>query len=365
MAQIRLKGINRVRKRLADGTVAVYLYHRATGTRLPDDPRSPDFLIAYAEAEKITPKDVGSVAGLIRKYLDSLKFERKRETTKREYRRILTSMEAEFGTMPQRALASPKVRGFFLGYQERIGREHPREADNRLSVLSAVFTYAAAMGEIADNPIRGFERLYHADRANFIWTENDITRFMENAPVELQQALILAIHTGQRYGDLIRLRWADDDGEALTLTQSKTGAKVYVPCSQALRRMLNGMERRGPFILTRADGRPWFTEKNDKALSKAWREHARTVGITELHFHDLRGTAVTLMNEAGVSIQQVAAITGHTMQSATRILEKYGARTRRLAKAAIVGWENAKETRFANQLQTGPVGNRSRGGKDV
>jgi len=118
--------------------------------------------------------------------------------------------------------------------------------------------------------------------------------------------------------------------------------------------MLGGVERRGPFILTRADGRPWFTERNDKALSKAWRQHARAVGVTELRFHDLRGTAVTLMNEAGVSIQQTAAITGHTMQSATRILERYGARTRRFAEAAIHAFENAKGTRFANQLQTAP-----------
>ncbi|HUS54536.1 MAG TPA: hypothetical protein VMY41_11100, partial [Thermohalobaculum sp.] len=62
--------------------------------------------------------------------------------------------------------------------------------------------------------------------------------------------------------------------------------------------------------------------------------------------------AVTLMNEAGVSIQQVAAITGHTMQSATRILERYGAHTRRLAEAAILGFENASSTEFANRLQT-------------
>lgn len=116
--------------------------------------------------------------------------------------------------------------------------------------------------------------------------------------------------------------------------------------------MLDGMERRGPYILTRADGRPWFTQKNDKALSKAWSMHARSVGIDKLHFHDLRGTAVTLMNEAGVTLQQTAAVTGHTMQSATRILERYGARTRALAAAAIETFENAEATVFANQLQT-------------
>lgn len=355
MARVDLRGVNRVRKRLAGGGVRVYFYHRATGARLPGEPGSAEFLTAYADAERIAPKDKGTVGGLIRLYLASLKFERKAASTQREYRRVLTTLEAKFGTLPTKALQSPRVRGLFLTYQEEVGRDHPREADNRLAILSAVFSYAAAKGEIADNPLRGFERIYHSDRSAFVWTEADLSKFMATAPVELQQALILAIHTGQRYGDLIRLRWADYDGQAITLRQRKTGASVYVPCSAALRRMLDGMERRGPFILTRADGRPWHTENNDKALSKAWRVHARSIGITELRFHDLRGTAVTLMNEAGVSIQQVAAITGHTMQSATRILERYGARTKRLAEAAIHAFENAKETRFANRLQTAPI----------
>ena len=207
-------GVNPVNKRLADGSRRAYYYFRATGERLPDDPTSPEFFAAYAEARKATPKDTGTVAALIRLYLGSLKFERKRDSTQREYRRMLTKLEAEFGTLPLKALASPKVRGVFLDYQERIGRDHPREADNRLTMLSTVFSYAATLGEIAENPIKGFERLHRGDRAEFVWSENDIRWFMESAPVELQQALILALYTGQRYGDLIRLRWADYDGRA-------------------------------------------------------------------------------------------------------------------------------------------------------
>lgn len=350
--RVKLKGINTVRKRLADGSVKVFFYHRVTGTPLPGKPGSAEFMAAFAKADEIAPRDIGTINALIRLYLASLKFERKRASTRREYKRMLGKLESEFGTMPIRALRSPKVRGVFLEYHERIGREHPREADNRLSVLSAVFSYAASKGEIAENPIKGFERLHKADRSEFVWGEKDIALFMDAAPVELQQALILAIHTGQRYGDLIRMRWSDFDGHAISLRQSKTGASVYIPVTGALARMLASIDRRGPFILTRADGRPWFTEANDKALSKAWREHARTVGIAELRFHDLRGTAVTLMNEAGVTLQQVAAITGHTMQSASRILERYGAHTRALAEAAILRFENASETRFANRLQT-------------
>jgi len=82
------------------------------------------------------------------------------------------------------------------------------------------------------------------------------------------------------------------------------------------------------------------------------------MGITELHFHDLPGTAVTMINEAGVSMQPIASITGHTMGSATQILKRYSAQTKRLAEATIEAWENGSRTRFANH-RSGRAGDAS------
>ncbi|WP_299364782.1 hypothetical protein [uncultured Paracoccus sp.] len=147
-------------------------------------------------------------------------------------------------------------------------------------------------------------------------------------------------------------------------------ARVTIHVSQALARMLNGMDRHGPYILTRDDGRPWFTEGNDKELGKQWSAHMVACGLRpegyaelsksakaeHLRFSDLRGTAVTLLSEAGNGIPQICAVTGHTLQSATRILEKYLAMTPALSKAAILAFENSPATAFANRLQTGPQG---------
>ena len=72
-----------------------------------------------------------------------------------------------------------------------------------------------------------------------------------------------------------------------------------------------------------------------------------------LHFHDLRGTTVTLLSESGSTPQQIAAITGHSLKTVHRILERYLARTSGLAEQAIFNWENSPRTKFANQLQTG------------
>lgn len=70
---------------------------------------------------------------------------------------------------------------------------------------------------------------------------------------------VLAIHAGQRDGDRIRLRASNFDGESLSLKQSKTKARVPEHCSDTLRRILDSTPRQGPYTLTRADVRPWFT----------------------------------------------------------------------------------------------------------
>lgn len=368
MVKAKIKGVNTVRKRLANGTVKLYYYHRDTGTPLPGKPGDREFLDAFTEAEKLLPKDVGNVNALIRTYLESLNFEKKAPSTQKEYKRMLTKIEARFGKLPIKALESPRVLGLFLDYQEEIGRDRPREADNRLTALSGVFSHAKRRGKIKSNPLEGFERIYSSDRSEMIWTAADIATFMDKASVELQRAMILAIHTGQRYGDLIRLRWTDYQGETISLRQRKGKARVTIWVSQALRRMLDNMDRVGPFILTRPDGRPWFTDGNDKEMGKQWATHMISCGLRPenyrelskaeqskyLRFNDLRGTAVTLLAEAGNKVPLICSITGHTLQSATRILEKYLAMTPAMSKAAILAFENSPATEFANRLQTGP-----------
>lgn len=261
--------------------------------------------------------------------------------------------------MPIAALAAPRVVGKFLDYHESIGADHPREADNRLAAIASVFSYSKAKGRIVRNPLDTFERLYEGDRSEIIWEESPISIFMDGAAVELQRALIFGIHTGQRYGDMIRAKWTDYDGTYIRLKQRKGGVWVTVKVTAALKAMLDSATKTGPYILTRANGSPWFTDKNDKALSAAWIQRMKDCELfaasPRLHFHDMRGTSVTLLSEAGCTIQEVCSITGHSLETANKILKKYLARTRTLSDAAILKFENAEATAFANRLQTDPV----------
>jgi hypothetical protein len=249
--RVRLRGVNTVRKRLADGRLAVYHYHRATGLPLRGEPSSALFLADYAAAEKlIRDRLVGTFNGLVRDYTLSVEFEEKlAASTKAEYRRLLTAAEAEFGNMPLAALDDPRVRRDLLDWRERVSRSSgEREADHRLSAVSAMLTWATDRGHITANYLRGFKRLYHADRSDRIWLPEHIAAFMNAAPIEMQRAMVIALHTGQRQGDILRLPWSAYDGARISLRQGKVrrsgklGPLIEIPCTAALRLMLDGMD---------------------------------------------------------------------------------------------------------------------------
>lgn len=351
MVRAHLQGVNTVRKRLADGTVRLYYYHRGTGKRLEGKPGSPDFLRTYAEAEKsLLDRLNGTFDGLVRDYTLSPEFGKLRASTQREYKRMLTKAEAKFGKMPTAALEDPRVRKDFMDWRAEVARDSgEREGDNRLSVISAMLTWARDNGVVFSNHVEGFKRLYHSNRSDKIWLPEHIEAFMAVASVEMQRAMILALHTGQRQADLRTLTWNKYDGTFISLRQRKTGVEVEVPCTQALKSMLDSMEKVATVILTTKTGRSF----QKRYFAEQWEKTCTAAGITDLHFHDVRGTTITMLAEAGATVPQIASITGHSLKAVTSILEKYLARTRVLASEAITLFENAPSTKFANQLQTG------------
>ena len=368
MVRANIKGVFPTYKTLKSGTRRAYWYHRATGVRLRGEPGSSEFIADLAAAEKlIRDRHAGTFNNLIRLFTNSTEFETTlAASTKTEYKRMLTKAEPEFGDLPMSALDDPRVRREFMDWRERVAlTSGEREADNRLSAISAMLTWAVERGHLTANHLRGFKHLYHADRSEIIWLPEHVAPFMAVAPIEMQRAMILALHTGQRQGDLLRLPWSAYDGTKITLRQGKArrgrspGPPVIVPCTATLRRMLDGMERISPLILTTKTGQSfkkrYFSRLWEETTSAAGLETIRLPGFDEpvrLHFHDLRGTTVTLLSESGNTPQQIAPITGHSLKTVHRILERYLARTNGLAEQAIFNWENSERTKFANQLQT-------------
>ena len=202
------------------------------------------------------------------------------------------------------------------------------------------------------NHLKGFRRLYHADRSEKIWLPEHIA-FMRVAPIEMQRALIIALHTGQRQGDILRLAWTAYDGSSLRLRQGKSArqgaqAPLITFNAKALRRVLDGMPRVSTVILTTKTGQPF----KEEIFRELWERSTMRPSLSDLHFHDFAGRRSRCLSEAGLTPQQIAPITGHSLKTMTVILDRYLARTRGLADQAIFNFENSPRTEFANRLQT-------------
>ena len=144
-----------------------------------------------------------------------------------------------------------------LAWRDKIAKRARREADNLASALARLGAWALDRGELDRNVLDKIKRVYHSDRADKLWLPQHIEGFTRVASQEMYVALMLAMHTGQRLGDLRRLPWSGYDGERITLRQGKGGKIVSVRCTIALRTVLDGMERRSPLVLTTPTGRAW------------------------------------------------------------------------------------------------------------
>jgi integrase len=113
----------------------------------------------------------------------------------------------------------------------------------------------------------------------------------------------LAVETGMRRSELLSLRWTDVDLSLRTVyvANPKNGHPRTVPLSSGAVQTLAQVPR--------TDDRLFPVTAN--AFRLAWERLKRRAGVDGLRFHDLRHEAVSRFFEKGLSMPEVAAISGH------------------------------------------------------
>lgn len=121
---------------------------------------------------------------------------------------------------------------------------------------------------------------------------------------QLEPLFQLALATAMRRSELLNIRWRDIDFERKTLhiPHTKNGHARTIPLSESAIRVLISRQGNDP-------GRLFTLTPN--AVRLAWEHLRRRAGITDLHFHDLRHEAISRFFEKGLSVPEVALISGH------------------------------------------------------
>lgn len=333
--RVNLKGINRNTKRLADGSSVTYYYAWKGGPRLPGKLGDPEFIAAFNQAvAKKVQEPCGTLQAVLNAYQASPKFSALADRTRKDYIRQIKQIELEFGDFPLTALPDRRTRAEFLGWRDRLSIKSRRQADYTFSTLAAIMAWANDRGLILSNPCERPGKLYQSQRAESIWLAGDESALEAVAPPHLWLAYLLAVWTGQRQGDLLRLTWTAYDGQNIRLKQSKGGRRVNIPVGNALKTALDNAakSKTAVTILTTTNGTPWTSD----GFRTSWGKIVAKAKVTGLTFHDLRGTAVTRFALGGCSEAEIATFTGHSLKDVGAILDAhYLSRDSRMAQSAL------------------------------
>jgi integrase len=257
--------------------------------------------------------------------------------TLRDMERIAAYMSQELAEFTPAELKTPRCNAYLKEFIDK-----PRTYTQHRTMLRMVLSFAALDGlREGHNPIDDVPSRSAPPRKRIV-ADAEIEAIKRAAlHTPNGRALVcmidLALITGQRIGDLIRLTWADVGDHGVRITQAKTGERLLIEWSAALRAAVDACEtkagRVGPLLRTALGGAYTYD-----GISSLWkRTRAKLIkdmpGIRDLHIHDLRGRAgVDVLLAHGEDVRAAQRLLGHANESMTR--HYVGGKYHRKAKPA-------------------------------
>ncbi len=299
-----------------------------------------------------------TLAALWNEYRASPRFSALRATTRRDYEGRARVFLAWAGDQPAAALDELALDAFYQRLRETRG---PHQAAGVIAVLRVTLSHGQRIRWLSRNPARGMRVSLPRPRP-VVWTPEEEAAIIETADDlgehGVADAFMIALHTGQRAGDVRRVEaFFEVNGRLrLRVRQSKTGAMVDIPATAALAARLRAITARHraaglnpPALVLDDHTRRPFTRHGLSHRFAAIRAAAcqrfpaLAPSMRAKRFMHARHTCVTRLAEAGVDIAGISAIPGHSLQSVNAILEHYMARTGKLADMAIDALERSNK----------------------
>lgn len=346
---VKLEGVARVRKRMADGCVRVYHYAWRGGPcfwRSDSGVRegSDAYIAALNDARKRTRAGGSMVPDMVDRYLDSGEFRKLAARTKADYRKWALRFSAEFADDPASLFEWPESRGELLRWRDQW-QHSPKQADYAVTVAVRILAWAKDRSILAQHHCDRIGKLYSADRAEIVWTPADVEKFEARSPEWVRRILAAALETGLRPGDLIRLTRAHVEatpaGRRISIRTNKRKRLATIPVTPRMGALLDATPKGRALILVSERGRP-LTEHRASEGVRQWRDKA---GLSsDLRLYDCRGTAATNLLRAGAKLSHIAATFGWSLRYAQNVIESYAAVAPEVADEVLVLLANRNRT---------------------
>ncbi len=176
-----------------------------------------------------------------------------------------------------------------------------------LTVLKAVFNRAVRLGLLKNRSAL----MVRVPRVNNVLvrylTAGQETALLDALPGKFRSIMLMAVNTGLRQGELLRLSWADVDWNVgvLTINETKGGERRRVPMNSTVQAILTELGAQH-----KVDQSGAIFPYNGRYLRRVFERAVRVAGLTPFRFHDLRHTFASRLAMQGANDRTIMALGG-------------------------------------------------------
>lgn len=216
-------------------------------------------------------------------------FPTKSVATRRDNDRELANLLKVFAHMPIDAIAPVDIRE----YMDIRGKSAKVRANREKALFSHIFNKAREWGYTAmQNPCQGVRGFKETGRSRYI-TDDEFDQVKAHAHYTVVDAMDLALLTGQRPADVLKLKRTDIRDGALWVIQNKTNARLGIEVTGELEDVIKRINQRprkaiSAYLIQDENGQP-LTHRSLRSRF----EKARELAKMDFQFRDIRAKAAT------------------------------------------------------------------------
>lgn len=202
----------------------------------------------------------------------------------------------------------PKITPYaWETYQtQRLKNVSPITVNKEFAILRHILNKAVEWKYIKENSLKGLKKLKEPPGRLRYLDGKDLNSVISSCPKWLHPIIIIALYSGMRRSEILKLKWSDIDFnlKTITLTETKSGERRIIPISEKLFDLLNTLPgwRKEEKV---------FPNINGNMVTMAFRRACRNASIKDFRFHDLRHTFASQLAMRGVTERFLQELLGH------------------------------------------------------
>ena len=195
----------------------------------------------------------------------------------------------------------------------------PATFNRAKALLSGMFRFAINKGYLASNPVKGITSKPENNKRIRYLSDEERTNLLQacknSSWDKLELIVTMAMVTGMRRGELVKLKWSDIDFNIGTacLKTTKNGEPRIVPIPRVALDMLKTYRVVGNEYIFKSEkvNKPFVFQKH-------WLKCLEESGVENFRFHDLRHDAASTLARAGATLLEIGVILGHKSVQTTQ-----------------------------------------------